>query len=112
MLKYTFMRMPHFYEKYRKTNKEILILHNVINLRKRTIPDTFTPLHGIKASGVVMDPLLIFDAVLLYLSCGMSSCAIILLFNKPFYVCLNIFPQADPLSGGNDGLVLSEPDFC
>ena len=30
--------------------------HNVINLRKRTIPDTFTPLHGIKASGVVMNP--------------------------------------------------------
>ena len=28
--------------------------HNVINLRKRTIPDVFTPIHGIKTSGIVL----------------------------------------------------------
>ena len=27
---------------------------NVINLRKRTIPDVFTPIHGIKTSGIVL----------------------------------------------------------
>jgi len=26
LLKYTFMRMPHFYEKFQKTNKKTLIL--------------------------------------------------------------------------------------
>uniref|UniRef100_UPI00203F90E7 hypothetical protein n=1 Tax=Acetatifactor aquisgranensis TaxID=2941233 RepID=UPI00203F90E7 len=29
-----------------------LIYGNVINLRKRTIPDVFTPIHGIKTSGI------------------------------------------------------------
>lgn len=30
-----------------------LILRNVINLRKRTIPNVFTPIHGIKTFGIV-----------------------------------------------------------
>ena len=33
---------------------KVLIFHNVINLRKRTIPDVFTPIHGIKTSGIVL----------------------------------------------------------
>jgi len=32
-----------------------LILLNVINLRKETIPDTFISLHGIKVSGIDLE---------------------------------------------------------
>ena len=31
------------------------LLHNVINLRKETIPDTFISLHGIKVSGIDLE---------------------------------------------------------
>ncbi len=39
---------------FRFQSPEALILLNVINLRKRTIPDVFTPIHGIKTSGIVL----------------------------------------------------------
>ena len=35
-------------------DKKMLYFLNVINLRKRTIPDVFTPIHGIKTSGIVL----------------------------------------------------------
>ena len=35
--------------------KKMLKIDNVINLRKRTIPDSFTPFLGIKLSGIVLE---------------------------------------------------------
>lgn len=41
----------HFWELVNK----YLFHGNVINLRKRTIPDSFTPFLGIKLSGIVLE---------------------------------------------------------
>ena len=77
------------------------------------MPDSFRPIHGGKDIRYCFGKsTLIFDAILLYLSYGTYSCLIPFLINKLFYAYLNIFPQAAPLSGGNGGLVLLEPDFC
>ena len=76
------------------------------------MPDSFTPIHGVKDIWYCSrKSILIFDAILLYISYRTYSCFITFLINKLFYAYLNIFPQAAPLSGGNGGLVLLEPDF-
>ena len=40
---------------FRIRSRKVLNLHNVINLRKETIPDTFISLPGIKVSGIVLE---------------------------------------------------------
>ena len=69
------------------------------------MPDTFIPFHGIKASGIVLETISVFDAILAVFI--MRDVLWVLLINKLFYACLNISPQAAPLFGGNDGLVLA-----
>lgn len=77
------------------------------------MPDSFTPIHGVKdiryCSGKLI---LIFDSILLYFSCKTYPCSITFLLNKLLYAYLNIFPQAAPLSGGNGALALLEPESC
>ena len=39
----------------KKKDRKVLILHNVINLRKRTMPDIITPLYRVKIFGIALD---------------------------------------------------------